>query len=431
MRRNFLKRLAGLAICGITTRKLALAGASGQGEAAAPAPRETIHCRALESGGNGRLGVTWVIFHHRDAADRARLGELLRQLTAASVEFQTPDGQWHAAAVERLKTCFGRGLLLFPAGSARLAEKDEFLLRIPKGKNPATSRTEYLMPGPSGWFSTSFSAAFYLLAAMVLVSRPAVARLDLPQRPLIVKLGNEAAVPARNQFGSPAGFGELPSSLEQILVASLPADFRDACREMIGAWGDNFAHTAEWRVFELHRQPKQVWLAFRCGSHLPDYGQHYDERLALLRLDAATLEFLPNGPDADNDSALYHLEFAELPPIKGTEATAFRVTQPGENPCCDGGDKVSEERLVVYTDSPHGIVEALSAVTRREVYSHDDIEGDAETVYHAQVSFERDAQGRVTSAAATFREEVNGKLQRSGTLRYRWNPTAYRFEELK
>jgi hypothetical protein len=31
----------------------------------------------------------------------------------------------------RLKSCFGRGLLLFRAGTATLAEKDEFLLREP------------------------------------------------------------------------------------------------------------------------------------------------------------------------------------------------------------------------------------------------------------------------------------------------------------
>jgi hypothetical protein len=31
----------------------------------------------------------------------------------------------------RLKSCFGRGLLLFPADAARIAEKDEFLLVAP------------------------------------------------------------------------------------------------------------------------------------------------------------------------------------------------------------------------------------------------------------------------------------------------------------
>lgn len=129
MRRDFLKWLPKLVfpMCALTV-------ASGQGEVKSPEPAETIHCRVLESGSSERLGVTWVIFHHRDAADRARLGELLRQSTGESAEFQTQGGQWQAATVKRLKTCFGRGLLFFSAGSAQLAEKDEFLLRIPKRK---------------------------------------------------------------------------------------------------------------------------------------------------------------------------------------------------------------------------------------------------------------------------------------------------------
>jgi hypothetical protein len=47
-----------------------------------------------------------------------------------SVEFQTADGAWHPATAFRLKNCFGRGLLIFPAGSAQLEEKAEFLLRV-------------------------------------------------------------------------------------------------------------------------------------------------------------------------------------------------------------------------------------------------------------------------------------------------------------
>jgi len=75
--------------------------------------------------------VTLVLFHQQDEKERARLGSLLRQHSGAAVEFQTPDGAWHTASVLRLKSCFGRGLLLFSAGVAQLQEKGGFLLRFP------------------------------------------------------------------------------------------------------------------------------------------------------------------------------------------------------------------------------------------------------------------------------------------------------------
>jgi hypothetical protein len=96
---------------------------------AASAP--TIPCRVLEAHTEATLGVTVVVFHHRDDADRERLGALLRAHDGTSVQFRTSDGAAHPATVMRLKSCFGRGLLVFSASAAHLAEKDEFLLSEP------------------------------------------------------------------------------------------------------------------------------------------------------------------------------------------------------------------------------------------------------------------------------------------------------------
>jgi hypothetical protein len=74
--------------------------------------------------------VTVVVFHQQDEKERIRLGSLLRQHSGASVEFQAADGAWHTASVLRLKSCFGRGLLLFSAETTQLREKEEFLLRF-------------------------------------------------------------------------------------------------------------------------------------------------------------------------------------------------------------------------------------------------------------------------------------------------------------
>ena len=194
----------------------------------------------------------------------------------------------------------------------------------------------------------------------------------------------------------------------------------------------------------LVRQADQVWLAFRCGSHAPEYEKDYDERPALLRLDTGKLEFFPLGEDAENDSTLYHLEFSEFLPLEGVQGVAFKVTEPAGNPCCAGPDSRSGESWRVFADSPHGVAELLSVVTARDDSSHsDEPEVDTETAYRAQITLARDAQNRVREVAATFRDEVKDITwegakanphtvsERSGTLRYRWNPASLLFEEIK
>jgi hypothetical protein len=103
----------------------------GANSHSAPAAANTVPCRVLEAHTGQQLRLTLVVFHHRDEKERVRLGTLLRERSGASVEFQTADGRWYSGTVLRLKSCFGRGLLLFPTGTAQLAERDEILLKFP------------------------------------------------------------------------------------------------------------------------------------------------------------------------------------------------------------------------------------------------------------------------------------------------------------
>ncbi len=117
-----------LALLALTT-SVGPAAARQPASAARTAP--LVACQALEVHTDATLGVTIVVFHQRDDDDRSRVGALLRAHDGAAVEFQTSDGAAHPATVMRLKSCFGRGLLLFRAGATPLVEKDEFLLREP------------------------------------------------------------------------------------------------------------------------------------------------------------------------------------------------------------------------------------------------------------------------------------------------------------
>lgn len=100
-----------------------------------PAAAPAIPCRALEVHTDAKLGVTIVVFHQRDDGDRDRVGALLRSHDGEAIEFRTGDGASHSATLMRLKSCFGRGLLLIGAGAPRVAEKDEFLLTEPASES--------------------------------------------------------------------------------------------------------------------------------------------------------------------------------------------------------------------------------------------------------------------------------------------------------
>lgn len=102
---------------------------------ATPAPRpqaaNVVACRVMEAHASAELRVVTVVFHQKDKKEAPRLGALLGKHSGASVEFQTADGVWHRAQVFRLKSCFGRGLLVFAAGEAQLAERKDFGLKFP------------------------------------------------------------------------------------------------------------------------------------------------------------------------------------------------------------------------------------------------------------------------------------------------------------
>jgi hypothetical protein len=120
---------AGLALAVLGAIIAVFPGAMAQNE---PGSSAAVVCRALEVKTAEQMGVALVVFHQASKSNGLRLAELLRANDGASVEFETSDGQSHTATLFRLGTCFGRGLLVFPAGSARLSRQEQFWLRFPK-----------------------------------------------------------------------------------------------------------------------------------------------------------------------------------------------------------------------------------------------------------------------------------------------------------
>jgi hypothetical protein len=114
-----------------------VAASGGGQDSQARAEQKNVSCRVLESHTSAERGVTIVIFHQSAKEDQAGLSNLLKQNEGTTIEWKSGDEKWHPATVMRLKSCFGRGLLVVPTGSAAPKEGETFLLKFPGAKAAA------------------------------------------------------------------------------------------------------------------------------------------------------------------------------------------------------------------------------------------------------------------------------------------------------
>jgi hypothetical protein len=92
-----------------------------------------VACTVMETHASKEPAASVVLFHQANRADANRLQSLLRGVPeGGTVEFQVRGAEeWHSATVARMKSCFGRGLLILPAGVPALAEGASLLVRFP------------------------------------------------------------------------------------------------------------------------------------------------------------------------------------------------------------------------------------------------------------------------------------------------------------
>jgi hypothetical protein len=92
-----------------------------------------LEAEVLEGSGDielpGPTRVRYAILHHKQQKDQAGFAAWLRHHRDAHISFRTLDGASHEAVLQRLKHCFGRGLLLYTA-AVRLEEKDVIRLQL-------------------------------------------------------------------------------------------------------------------------------------------------------------------------------------------------------------------------------------------------------------------------------------------------------------
>ena len=129
MHRHFADCLAGLLI-------FVLAGAANgsprRTPQSAPDNGAGVACRAMEVHTDSTNHMTVVVFHQADEASVDAFRTLLHAHSGDAVEVNVDaaaSGTWRGT-VFRLKSCFGRGLLLFPASAPPLKQGTRFLLRL-------------------------------------------------------------------------------------------------------------------------------------------------------------------------------------------------------------------------------------------------------------------------------------------------------------
>ena len=276
------------------------------------------------------------------------------------------------------------------------------------------------------------------------VSARAQDSFTLPQEPQRGTLTDLALASARDALGPSAASGaDVPATLQAAVLQALPATFQTACGRLLDAWaGDRVRASSDWRVRVVDRQDNTAWLAATCASRLTDsdLARYRDERLVRLRLDDGRLDVPALTTDDDSRDAVRRIEPGSRLSLPAGTGFVF-IVHFDDNPCCDGPELRSQVRTVVFLETPAGPREVLSVVTARDnTSSSDGPDVDVETTYQADLTFDRDANGVVTGAHATFRDRVvettwpankatpRTRRDRTGTLRFRWNPVRLLFE---
>lgn len=90
-----------------------------------------VECRAVEVHASAAPAALFVIFRQRQKQDQPRLAALVKENSGSDAEVQIA-GAWSKVELFRLRTCFGRGMLIFPSAALQLKDGDTFHIRFEK-----------------------------------------------------------------------------------------------------------------------------------------------------------------------------------------------------------------------------------------------------------------------------------------------------------
>lgn len=279
------------------------------------------------------------------------------------------------------------------------------------------------------------STLFFSLAVLALAPAAwAQERINLPQQAGTVEVPPESGLKLQGLRGelTSASLGAPPAAVRDALLEALPGDLRRPCGAILEHWGTVAQGTERWTVRILFRfeeeQNLHMLLSYRCGSSYSGYADYYDERLAALRLSpaGASLRLLPLADDCRNCSDLYHVGYSRSFPLAEGRLVELKVANSSDNPCCDGPEAWSAQRLL-YLLLPE-TEPVLWLTTGSERWSHDDVDGDREEICSGTLTDTGVDEHLVDLTLYTVCRE-NDKITKQEMRTYRWNRDERRFEE--
>ncbi len=130
----YLKACLAVCVCVVVFAAPSLAATASQ---ASPHPNaasetEVMACRVLEAHASTSPAALVVIFHQQEKKDQPRLSALVKANSGSDAAIQVSSGAWIKTTVFRLRTCFGRGMLILPLGEAELKDGATFRIRFSK-----------------------------------------------------------------------------------------------------------------------------------------------------------------------------------------------------------------------------------------------------------------------------------------------------------
>jgi hypothetical protein len=89
-----------------------------------------VECRVLEAHTSAAPAALVVIFHQQEKKDQPRLAALIKANSGSDADIQIGGAAWIKARIFRLRTCFGRGMVIMSPEEAALKDGDTFRIRF-------------------------------------------------------------------------------------------------------------------------------------------------------------------------------------------------------------------------------------------------------------------------------------------------------------
>jgi hypothetical protein len=126
----YLKSFLAVLVCAVAFAVPSLAARQATSHPGASSESAIVKCRVLEAHTSTAPAALVVIFHQEEKKDQPRLAALIKANSGLDADIQIGSAAWIKAKIFRLRTCFGRGMMILSPGEATLKDGNTFRIRF-------------------------------------------------------------------------------------------------------------------------------------------------------------------------------------------------------------------------------------------------------------------------------------------------------------